>query len=181
MSRRSRARETVLQMLFQKDLNADVSAEMIRAQIQERLEDEESARFAWRLFCGVMEGRPAIDAQIEQAAVNWTLRRMAPTDRNIIRLAVFEMQNTETPARVAIDEALELAKKFGSISSSQFVNGVLDRLMPGKPGSGERATLPPREARPEHSTPEATPHEDLPHEEPPPDAPPPDADPEPAR
>lgn len=130
MSRRSRAREAALQMLFQIDLNPDVTPDVVREQIQERITDEPLARFAWKLFAGVMECRPELDARIEQLAVNWSLRRMAPTDRNVLRLGAFELLHTNTPPRVVVDEALELAKRFGSAQSSQFVNGILDRLMP---------------------------------------------------
>ena len=130
-SRRSRAREMALQMLYQQDLNPDVSGETVRALIMDRLRDEELARFAWKLFAGVMESRAALDARIEATAVNWALKRMAPTDRNVLRLGAFELLYTDTPPRVVIDEALELAKRYGSAQSSQFVNGILDRLIPG--------------------------------------------------
>ena len=131
MSRRSRARETALQMLYQQDVNPDVPAETVRELIQDRLKDEQLSRFAWRLFAGVMECRPALDAKIEATASNWSLKRMAPTDRNVLRLGAFELLYTDTPPRVAVDEALELAKRYGTAQSSQFVNGILDRLMPG--------------------------------------------------
>ncbi|HEY4259234.1 MAG TPA: transcription antitermination factor NusB [Schlesneria sp.] len=129
-SRRHKAREVALQMLFQKDLNPDVAPDIIREQIQEALKDEQLSRFAWSLFAGVTESRVAIDEKIEAVAANWTVGRMAPTDRNALRLGAFELLYTDTPPRVAIDEALELAKSFGSANSSSFVNGVLDRLIP---------------------------------------------------
>lgn len=130
MTRRSRAREVVLQMLFQQDLNADVPAQTVLEQMQERLEDETLSRFAWGLFAGVLEFRTALDARLEAIAANWSVKRMAPTDRNVLRLGAYELMHTDTPARVVVDEALELAKKFGSNNSAQFVNGILDRLMP---------------------------------------------------
>ncbi len=130
MSRRSRARETALQMLYQQDLNPDMPAQTVLELIQERLPDESLARFAWRLFAGVMECRPELDARLESLASNWSLKRMPPTDRNVLRLGAFELLHTTTPPRVVVDEALELAKRFGTAQSSQFVNGVLDRLMP---------------------------------------------------
>jgi N utilization substance protein B len=120
-----------LQMLFQQDLNPDVPADTVRELIVERLREESLARFAWSLFAGVMETRAALDARIEAIAANWSLKRMAPTDRNVLRLGAFELLYTETPARVVIDEALELAKRYGTAQSSQFVNGILDRLIPG--------------------------------------------------
>ena len=138
-SRRSRAREMALQMLYQQDLNPDVPAEVVRNLIVERLRDETLSRFAWSLFAGVMESRPALDARIEATATNWRLNRMAPTDRNVLRLGAFELLYTETPPKVAIDEALELAKRYGTAQSSQFVNGILDRLIPG----GGKKTEPP--------------------------------------
>ncbi len=129
-SRRHKARETVVQMLYQKDLNPDVGPDVIRDMIQDSLRDEDLSRFAWSLFAGVMELRQKIDESIEGAAANWSVSRMAPTDRNVIRLGVFELRYTETPHRVVIDEALELAKTYGGAQSSAFVNGVLDRLIP---------------------------------------------------
>jgi N utilization substance protein B len=129
-SRRHKAREVALQMLFQKDLNPDVAPDEIREQIQEQLKDEALCRFAWSLFAGVIESRTAIDEKIEAVASHWTVGRMPTTDRNAIRLGAFELLYTDTPPRVAIDEALELAKSFGSANSSAFVNGVLDRLIP---------------------------------------------------
>ena len=129
-TRRHKAREVVLKMLYQHDLNADIPADTVREMIQTELRDEDLSRFAWSLFAGVMESRARLDQQIQQAAATWTLDRMAPTDRNTIRLGAFELLFTETPPRVVIDEALELAKRFGGAQSSSFVNGILDRLIP---------------------------------------------------
>lgn len=130
VTRRHKAREVVLKMLYQTDLNADVPADTVREMIQDELKDEDLSRFAWSLFAGVMESRAALDQKIQQAAANWTLSRMAPTDRNAIRLGAFELLYTDTPPRVVIDEALELAKRYGGPQSSSFVNGILDRLIP---------------------------------------------------
>ncbi len=129
-TRRHKAREVALQMLFQKDLNADVAPDLIREQMQEALKDEQLSRFAWSLFAGVIESQSVIDGKINAIAANWTVDRMPTTDRNAIRLGAFELLYTDTPPRVAIDEALELAKSFGSANSSAFVNGILDRLIP---------------------------------------------------
>ena len=130
MSRRSRARELALQMLYQKDLNPEVPADVVRAMIRERIRDAGLQQFAWSLFAGVMECRNQIDERIQETAENWTMGRMAPTDRNILRLGAFELLYTDTPAGAIIDEAIELAKRFGSAQSSQFVNGILDRMIP---------------------------------------------------
>lgn len=143
-SRRHLAREVVLQMLFQKDLNPDVSPDMIREQIQEMLENNEQlCRFAWSLFAGTMESRKIIDQKIESVASNWTLNRMPPTDRNAIRLGAFELLFTDTPYPVVIDEALELAKSFGSAQSASFVNGILDKLVP----AAKRSSPFPKDAK----------------------------------
>ena len=87
-----------------------------------------------------MEHRKELDAKIEIIAQNWSLRRMAPTDRNALRLGAYELLYTQTPPRVVIDEALELAKLFGSGQSAQFVNGILDRLI--TPERREAMNLP---------------------------------------
>ena len=129
-SRRTRAREVAMQMLYQRDLNPDASIEVIRGMIAEELPERPLQEFTWSLFSGVLEWRTQIDRHLEELAANWQLSRMAPTDRNILRLGAFELLHTETPHRVVIDEAIEMAKKFGSVQSFQFVNGILDRLIP---------------------------------------------------
>ena len=129
-SRRTRAREVAMQMLYQRDLNPDASIEVIRSMIAEELHERPLQEFTWSLFSGVLEWRTQIDRHLEELAANWQLSRMAPTDRNILRLGAFELLHTETPHRVVIDEAIEMAKKFGSVQSFQFVNGILDRLIP---------------------------------------------------
>ena len=129
--RRHQAREVALQMLFQKDLNPDASPDSVRAQIQELLENNEQlSRFAWSLYAGTIESLTVIDKKIESVAANWTVSRMPPTDRNAIRLGAFELLFTDTPHPVVIDEALELAKSFGTAQSASFVNGILDKLVP---------------------------------------------------
>jgi transcription antitermination protein NusB len=130
MSRRSKAREVVVQMLYQLDVNPDVPMDIVRDQVWERMEDEPLARFAWQLLSGVLRDKSRLDASIEALAANWSLKRMAPTDRNVLRLGAYELSETETPPGVVIDEAVELAKRFGAAQSPQFVNGILDRLIP---------------------------------------------------
>ena len=131
MARRSKAREVAVQMLYQVDLNPSVELQTVRHMVDEALEDDEELQeFAWRLFVGVMEVRPMLDERIQGVAENWSLKRMAPTDRNVLRLGAFELISTNTPHRVVLDEAIELARVFGSAQSAQFVNGVLDKLVP---------------------------------------------------
>ena len=137
MSRRSKAREVALQMLYQIDVNPDVDARAVREMIGEQIPEVELRAFAWGLFAGVREWRAQLDARIEAVAENWTLTRMAPTDRNAIRIGAFELLHTDTPHRVVIDEAIELARKFGAAQSSQFVNGILDRLVPDERKTGD--------------------------------------------
>ncbi|MEQ8211236.1 MAG: transcription antitermination factor NusB [Lacipirellulaceae bacterium] len=134
MSRRTRAREVALQVLFQDDLNPDpineeASLNKLGAFLGARLREEDLRDFAKGLVLGVKRNQQELDELLEKHAENWTLRRMAATDRNLMRLAAYEIRFTETPPNVAIDEAVELAKRFGAKQSSQFVNGILDKLI----------------------------------------------------
>ena len=129
MSRRSRAREVALQALFQEDLNPRDSRDQIAPFLHSRLNDEKLREFAMTLVLGVLRNLAELDALLESKADNWSLGRMAATDRNVLRLGAFEIRYADTPDRVAIDEAVELAKRYGSAQSSQFVNGILDKLI----------------------------------------------------
>lgn len=130
MSKRSKARQVAVQMLFQNDYNTDVDVTIIKTLIADRLNDQPIREFSWQLYHGVMSHIAEIDQKIQQVASNWKLERMAATDRAILRLGTYELNYTQTPVGVAIDECIELAKKFGSSQSSMFVNGVLDRVVP---------------------------------------------------
>jgi N utilization substance protein B len=91
--------------------------------------DEAVRDFASELCCGVVEHLEAIDRALEQASTNWRVTRMSRVDRNVLRLATYELTHCpEVPARVVINEALELGKRFGSTDSRPFINGVLDKL-----------------------------------------------------
>src|SRR5690606_27297411 len=131
MARRSRAREVALQVLFQDDLNPRVKPHEADVFLQQRLGKSELVEFARSLVAGVRRNRPELDALLDRTADNWSLKRMAATDRNILRLGAFEILYSETPDRVAINEAVELAKRFGTAHSAQFVNGILDRFLAG--------------------------------------------------
>lgn len=134
MSRRSRAREIVLQVLYQDDLNTDQPEDIRLRFMNARLNQDRSlVQFAEDLLAGVRRHRDAVDQQLEKIARNWKLSRMAATDRNVLRLGAYEILFTETPNRVVVNEAIELAKRYGTNNSSQFVNGVLDRLMNNQP------------------------------------------------
>ncbi len=129
MARRSRAREVALQVLFQDDVNPPETASETVRFLQSRLRDPELIEFARSLIAGVRRNRSELDAMLSKTAANWSLSRMAATDRNVLRLGAYEILYTETPGRVAINEAVELAKRFGSGQSAQFVNGILDKFL----------------------------------------------------
>ncbi len=131
MTRRSRGREVALQVLYQVEQNSGVPPEEVRRFIQRRLlDDRKLSDFTEGLIAGVKEHQVQIDAMISQVAENWRLDRMAAIDRNILRLGAYEMLFCpEVPAKVAINEALELAKRYSTAQSSRFVNGILDRML----------------------------------------------------
>jgi len=131
-SRRTRARERALQALYQIDVAAEGIDEAL-AGFWKSFEpvEREVREMAEALVRGVAEHRRAVDEAIEEASSNWRLDRMARVDRNVLRLAVYELLETEVPVKVVINEAIELGKKFGSESSGAFVNGVLDRIAAG--------------------------------------------------
>lgn len=130
MSRRSRVRQIVLQILFQQDLNPGMEWEaFLSRRLQHR---QELIRFGSQLLRGIENNRGELDRQIEAALRNWKVSRLSTTDRNVLRLAAFEMLIFDTPPKVAINEAIELARRFGSKESASFVNGVLDRLFQGR-------------------------------------------------
>lgn len=129
MSRRSRARAIALQVLFQDDLNPGHNPGETDAFLQRRLRGGELTEFARSLVAGVRRNRQELDALLGKTADNWGLERMAATDRNVLRLGAFELLYTDTPGPVVIDEAVDLAKRYGSAHSSQFVNGILDKLL----------------------------------------------------
>lgn len=140
MPRRSRAREVVLQLLYQHDQNPGLQLEEARAFLLRRLQDAELAAWAEELYQGTLNHRAAIDERLSKTAENWSVHRMAVVDRNLLRLGVYEMTiQGQTPPRVVIDEAVELAKRFGTAESPAFVNGILDRLAP-KPEPAPAAT-----------------------------------------
>lgn len=130
MTRRSRAREVVLQVLYQDDLNPQRNLAESERFIARRLHhDQALVDFAQSLLSGVRRNRQELDKLLSERADNWTLERMAVIDRNVLRLGAYEILYTETPGRVAINEALELVKRYGAKQSAQFVNGILDRFL----------------------------------------------------
>jgi N utilization substance protein B len=129
MTRRSRAREVALQLLFQRDLNKQIDRAAIERFVRDRLRDDTLVPFCLGLYDGVLANQEGIDRRLSEAAENWRLVRMAAVDRNVLRLGAYELLHTpQTPPSVALDEAIELARRYGSADSPAFVNGVLDRL-----------------------------------------------------
>ncbi|MGA7613997.1 MAG: transcription antitermination factor NusB [Thermoanaerobaculia bacterium] len=130
MGARRKSRELALQMLFQYDMSGNEPAVIVTT-----FEDLHKARtstrdFAVKLFEGTVSSLEQIDGMITRQADNWRLSRMATVDRNIIRMSVYEFMNEpDTPKLVIIDEAIEIAKKFGTQKSSQFINGILDGIL----------------------------------------------------
>lgn len=137
MTRRSRGREVALQVLYQLEQNSGVVNPEVRRFIERRvLGERELVIYTIGLVEGVKKHQPEIDEAIKQVAENWRLDRMAAIDRNILRLGAFEiLHRDDVPAKVAINEALELAKRYSTAQSSRFVNGILDKvLQTSKPG-----------------------------------------------
>ncbi len=146
MARRSRAREVALQLLFQHDLNpTPVPRPDIEKFVYERLlGDRELAEYCLALYDGTLAHRAEIDPRLTETATNWRLSRMLPVDRNVLRLATYELlyDPAALPVEVVITEAIQLAHRFGSADSPKFVNGILDRiarLRKPKPGATEAA------------------------------------------
>lgn len=128
MGHRRRSREYALQVLFQLDLAASPVDAVLQSFWSEREADENVRLFTERLVHGVIDDRETIDRRIRETSEHWRLERMAVVDRNVLRMAVLELQTGETPAAVVIDEAIEVAKRFGNEGSGSFINGVLDRI-----------------------------------------------------
>ena len=116
-------------MLFQLDLTGGQPPQVFQHFWDQRDISTEIRSFAERLVVGVHERIDEMDRLIKGTSDNWRIERMAVVDRNVLRMALFElMQDSETPAAVVIDEAIEIAKKFGSEKSGTFINGILDAV-----------------------------------------------------
>ena len=127
---RHQAREIAVQFLYQMDINQNSIEENLANLKEERPELNLQDYFLTDLIYGVNEQLEQLDQQINNNTTNWKVERMAKVDRNIIRLAVYEMlHKSDIPPAVSIDEAVELAKSFSNQKSAKFVNGVLGRLV----------------------------------------------------
>lgn len=118
-----------MQLLYQREQNARIDRAALEHFASDRLKETGIRTFCWLLFDGIVANLQEIDAKISAAAENWKLSRMPAVDRNILRIGAFELLfMKDTPPAVAFDEAIELARRFGTADSSAFINGVLDRL-----------------------------------------------------
>jgi transcription antitermination factor NusB len=142
MRKRTKARELVLQALYQADISQIDPKEFLKDFFEDRLtpdDDPTVKEFATDLVVHVWKHRSEIDETIKACATNWQLERMAAVDRNILRLAGYELLfRDDIPPKVAINEAVDLAKKFGDLESGKFVNGILDKLHKTKSATGSR-------------------------------------------
>jgi N utilization substance protein B len=145
MANRHLSRSIVLQTLFEWDLN-DVEKnnvpEVLKRNVEEFAPNKTDLAFMEKLLDGVLQKQGELDTVIEKAAPEWPIDRISPVDRNILRLGLYELlfaDRKEVPAKVAINEAIELAKQFGGDNSSRFVNGVLGAVYKeiGEPGKDE--------------------------------------------
>jgi N utilization substance protein B len=139
MGSRRRARQFALQALYQSDLMGISAMASLNHLWSGHLDgegleegappDSEEVEFAQRLVQGTLDDQEALDALIEEASTNWRLPRMPLVDRNILRMAAYELKHcTDIPANVSVNEAVELAKQFGTADSRAFVNGIVDRM-----------------------------------------------------
>ena len=143
MRKRTIARELALKTLYQ----ADIRKESIHSLTEEflasvEIEDpKEIFEFTKILLSGVEENLTAIDQKISQYASNWHLDRMAVIDRNVLRIGIFELlYMADIPAKVTINESIELAKRFGDVESGKFINGILDKIHKSNKTSSEKST-----------------------------------------
>ena len=142
---RHKARECALQMLFASDLVDRDCPSLTRNywnELGDTAIDDKTREFANALVCGTLDNLEAIDNIIKTRAEHWRIERMAIVDRNVLRLAVYEFMYQDTPNTVAINVALEIARRFSSYEATQFVNGVLDAIKQDHqtdPSSDEKA------------------------------------------
>ena len=145
MANRHLSRSIVLQSLFEWDLNGvekNQVKEVLGRNISEFAPNKADSPFMEKLLDGILQKQPELDLIIEKAAPEWPIDRISPVDRNILRLGLYELlfaDRSEVPAKVAINEAIELAKQFGGENSSKFINGVLGAVYKeiGEPGKEE--------------------------------------------
>ncbi|MCO5222391.1 MAG: transcription antitermination factor NusB [Thermomicrobiales bacterium] len=133
---RRQARTLALQVLYEADQTAHDWREVLERSVESETPNPETAAYARLLTEGIAEHRKAIDREIELAAPAFPIGQISPVDRNALRIAIFELRySSDVPVKVAINEAVELAKRFGGESSGRFVNGVLGTVVDRLPGN----------------------------------------------
>lgn len=162
MTRRSRAREVALQLLVWRDQNPTATPDAVDRFVRDRLRDPVHEPFARRIYDGVQSRQEEIDAALVAAAENWRLPRMPVVDRNVLRIGVIELldETDKSAPAVVINEAIELARRYGSADSPAFVNGVLDRVKVWVMDGGLKLPAPASEggnAETPSAAPESTP------------------------
>lgn len=129
MGARTTGREAALQMLFSLEVSGNPATRVVTGYWRETPGDPEGREYADQIVLGVAEDLDAVDGVIRKASTNWRIERMARVDRNVLRLGAWELlHKPDVPRAVILDEAVELAKRFGSEDSGAFVNGVLDKI-----------------------------------------------------
>lgn len=132
MASRRKAREHALQILFQIDMTRDDPGSALELHWKGRDVDPASRAFAEAIVHGAIADAVRIDSLIRSSSENWRIEHMATVDRNVIRVAIYELlHEPSTPSAVVIDEAIEIAKRYGGEESGEFVNGVLDAVRKG--------------------------------------------------
>ena len=141
MSSRRRSREMAIQVLYQVDMAQSDLAEALRLFCEHFKAPESIRDFAFELARGAHEHQEEVDSLIKGFSENWRLERMPTVDRNILRLAIYELlYRPDIPAKVSINEAVDLGKKYGSEDSGSFINGILDRIRLHLEETGRRET-----------------------------------------
>ncbi len=129
MRRRTRAREIAVQFLYQLDLRGDEILELVHDYVEGESDNKDVRDFAIRLIQGSRRHQEETDSRLREVTRNWDLSRMATLDRNVLRMAVFELLHCpDIPPKVTINEAIDIGKKFSTANSGAFINGILDRV-----------------------------------------------------
>jgi transcription antitermination factor NusB len=143
LKKRSRGRELALQFLYQLDLRGPELAEETSEYLKSQENDREAREFATKLIEGTHAHVDEINTVIQQVAQNWDIARMAVIDRNVLRLATYELMHcTDIPPKVAINEAIELGKRYSTQNSGAFINGILDKIKSRHAEHAEPADAP---------------------------------------
>ena len=124
---RRKAREAVMELLFEKEFNMDVTAEETY-RLAEEMRELENDKYLTEAYFGVLDNISEIDDIISQHAIGWKTKRMSKVSLSVMRIAVYEMKYTDVPFSVSINEAVELSKKFDDDKAPAFVNGVLNTV-----------------------------------------------------